>query len=436
MSMKVFSATPLVLAMCVATFATHADTGSAFTAGKPILFQDGDAATRKGLSKYPELADIVEGRFSLATADFNDDGRVELILRGADSSFCGSGGCQTCVVAFSPTRQIKVLLTRYFGGEIAMTNEKVNGYRALASVTNGKIDIADRRSTPMHAALHGRQIAYPMEGVRDPASDGAAAGAANEPAPLANKAEPNKASPSIAGMSLGMTAAEARRILSAHLRGYRHQGEQISEVAFVGVGANTGGAAPFVWQLVAQAGQGQSASKSIQTDTFTVTLSPPPNARVIKIHREIRFTLGHEVDIASLHDQLNGKYGPAFQGASRSMWFFDGQNMPAKAPAATRAEGNCSPLRRSRNLENIFNNVNVYKRGQAIFGLNPACGVVLELEPGAQLKGPTALANTALLDSDGFLNAILDGFAYLNGQAEAAAEQNAAKAKKRPVPTL
>ena len=134
-----------------------------YTPSKPLVFEDGSAQVRKGLSKYQELADIVEGRFSIANADFNDDGRVEIILMGADSNFCGSGGCQTYVVEFLPNKTIKILLSAYFGGEIAMTNEKVNGYRALASVYEGKIDIVNKRDTPMHAALHGKQIVYPMQ---------------------------------------------------------------------------------------------------------------------------------------------------------------------------------------------------------------------------------------------------------------------------------
>lgn len=133
-----------------------------FTIGKSIAFEDGNQSVRKGLSKYPELAEIVEGRFSIANADFNDDGRVEIILMGADSNFCGSGGCQTYVVEILPSKKIKILLSQYFGGSLAMTNEKVNGYRALASVSEGKIEIANK-TMPMHAELLGKQVVYPMK---------------------------------------------------------------------------------------------------------------------------------------------------------------------------------------------------------------------------------------------------------------------------------
>jgi|GEM_PF-1617436 len=150
--------------LCLFTFSAllHAAPTSIYTPQKPLTFTEGSAQMRKGLSQYPALADIVENRFNIANADFNDDGRVEMILMGADSNFCGSGGCQTYVVEFLPNKTIKVLLTAYFGGEIAMTNEKIHGYRALASVHEGKIDIANQRDTPMHAALHGKQIVYPM----------------------------------------------------------------------------------------------------------------------------------------------------------------------------------------------------------------------------------------------------------------------------------
>ncbi|WP_029147845.1 hypothetical protein [Methylophilus sp. 5] len=140
----------------------HAAPTPTYTPQKPLTFADGSAQMRKGLSQYPALAEIVEGRFSIANADFNDDGRAEIVLMGADSNFCGSGGCQTYVVEFLPNKAIKVLVTAYFGGDIAMTNEKVDGYRALASVHQGRIEIANKRGTPMHAALHGKQIVYPM----------------------------------------------------------------------------------------------------------------------------------------------------------------------------------------------------------------------------------------------------------------------------------
>lgn len=160
-SIKPLSALAAVLFFTTSTL-LQAAPANTYTPGKPLVFEDGTAQIRQGLAKYPELADLVEGRFSIANADFNDDGRVEIILMGADSNFCGSGGCQTYVVEFAANKTIHVLMTAYFGGEVAMTNEKVNGYRALASVYEGKIDIANKRDTPMHAALHGKQIVYPM----------------------------------------------------------------------------------------------------------------------------------------------------------------------------------------------------------------------------------------------------------------------------------
>lgn len=153
----------IVSAVLTTSAPTHSIAApSTFTLGKAIVFEDGNPTVRKGLSKYPELAEMVEGRFSIANADFNDDGRVEIILMGADSNFCGSGGCQTYVVEILPSKKIKVLLSQYFGGSLAMTNEKVNGYRALASAYEGKIEIANK-TMPMHAALLGKQVVYPLK---------------------------------------------------------------------------------------------------------------------------------------------------------------------------------------------------------------------------------------------------------------------------------
>ncbi|MDI1299551.1 hypothetical protein [Methylotenera sp.] len=433
-SITKLASTLVLLATITQTFNAVAE--QFFTVTKPLIFKEGNAKLKTVLSKIEDARDVMEGRYLVGSADLNDDGRVEIILQSSDSMNCGSGGCLTVVIEQPVATSTKTytLLSQNLGSSLSVTNEKVGNYRALAGLMqDGSIQVADKKGTP----LYGKQMVYAMNNASAPvdtAKTEIVAPAANSSASQTNNSATDKSAPSIAGISLGMTAAEAKRIMTAHFKSYNNQSDPVSELAFTG--AISTKTAPFVWQLIAETPTYNSASKTIQSDRLDVSLSPPPDARVVKVKRLIRFAVGNEVDVSNLHDQLNSKYGVANNTTGRSLWFFDSKGNLIKAPSAIKAEGNCKVIDAHSKFNNIFNNINVYKKGQPIFGLNPACGSVLEMDPASNLKGPTTVVTTALIDNNGFLNAIVDGFAYLSGQSDAAANQDATKAKSRAVPNL
>ena len=140
------------LLVLVACHDARAQVPPRFTSQHIIQFADGTDAVRKLLSADPSLRELVSGKFSIAREDLNDDGSREMILMAQDSTNCGSGGCAFAVLELRGGK-IATILSRYVAGTLAVTNEKVGAYRALAAVdASGTIVMGDDR----------RQLVYPM----------------------------------------------------------------------------------------------------------------------------------------------------------------------------------------------------------------------------------------------------------------------------------
>lgn len=139
----------------------NAVTQQVYTVAKPILFKPGNDKLKATFAKIEDAKDVMEGKYMVGTADLNDDGRMEIILQSNDSLYCGSGGCLTVVIEQPQPNNPKTftLLSQNLGSSLAVTNEKLGNYRALASLMDdGKIQIADKKGTP----LYGKQMVYPM----------------------------------------------------------------------------------------------------------------------------------------------------------------------------------------------------------------------------------------------------------------------------------
>lgn len=134
-----------------------------YTAGAPLVFEPGTPKISAAFARVPDAKALVQGRFNIANADFNDDGRVEFVLQAADSEFCGSAGCGVYVIEVLPNKKMKVIFSQTLDGNLGLTQEKVGGYRALASLTEaGQIQRVDKKQTPRLAKLHGQQMVYPL----------------------------------------------------------------------------------------------------------------------------------------------------------------------------------------------------------------------------------------------------------------------------------
>lgn len=139
----------------------NAATQQTFTLAKPVLFTPGNAKLTATFAKIEDAKDIMEGKYRVGTVDLNDDERMEIILQSNDSMYCGSGGCLTVVIEQPQANSPKTftLLSQNLGSSLAVTNEKIGNYRALASLMDdGKIQIGDKKGTP----LYGKQMVYPM----------------------------------------------------------------------------------------------------------------------------------------------------------------------------------------------------------------------------------------------------------------------------------
>ena len=129
-----------------------------FTAQHIIQFVAGTDPVRKLLSGDPSLRDMVARDFVMAREDLNDDGSKEMIVIATDSMWCGSGGCATVVLEMRAGK-IVTILSQNLAGSLAVTNEKIGQYRALAAVDDaGAIVAGDRPGTP----LFRKQLVYPM----------------------------------------------------------------------------------------------------------------------------------------------------------------------------------------------------------------------------------------------------------------------------------
>lgn len=135
-----------------------------FTVLHEVKFTPGTVLEHKQLSAVPLLRDLVAEPFLIAREDLNDDGAREIILMATTSANCGSGGCLT-MVAENRAGQISAILDQNLFSSLAVTNEKIGQYRALAAVGDkGTILFGEKQGTP----LFGKQMVYPMTVTQSP----------------------------------------------------------------------------------------------------------------------------------------------------------------------------------------------------------------------------------------------------------------------------
>jgi hypothetical protein len=131
-----------------------------FTANHVITFARGTELQRAAMKKMATVRDMVDGDFVTANEDLSDDGNKEVIVMSRPAAGCGTGGCATVVLQKRPNG-IAIIFNQSVFEPLAVTNEKVGTYRALAVADDkGGIVIGDKRGTPMF----GKQLVYPMNG--------------------------------------------------------------------------------------------------------------------------------------------------------------------------------------------------------------------------------------------------------------------------------
>lgn len=131
----------LVVFVAVLAFASAASAqkGQRFTVHHVIKFTAGTERERAALRKIASVRPMVKGSFEVANEDLNDDGIKETIVMesGVMEGGCGSMGCHTTVTVLEERPAgiaILLLNQRMLEADLAVTNEKVGNYRALAVV--------------------------------------------------------------------------------------------------------------------------------------------------------------------------------------------------------------------------------------------------------------------------------------------------------------
>jgi len=137
---NIFVRAPLIdnfmssLAQAVTTPADHGEENSEmpqFTVGQRLVFRPGDDRAAEMLRATP-ARELVVGAFALALADLDDDGHAELIVQRVTLPGI-TDGRSTMVLKKRKHRYVKLLDCK-LGETLAVTNEKVGRFRALAEL--------------------------------------------------------------------------------------------------------------------------------------------------------------------------------------------------------------------------------------------------------------------------------------------------------------
>jgi len=146
-----------------------AQTPQTFTPKAIVQFAPGGDRERAVLSRMPGLAELIKGQFGLGSADLNGDGKNEIVVV---SLTCDTAGCPVVVIEDNAGRAAPIF-ARKVAGRLAITNEKLNGYYALAA--------ADKAGAIIKDPGTGKQLVY----VVGATAQGATAANAAPPAPVA-----------------------------------------------------------------------------------------------------------------------------------------------------------------------------------------------------------------------------------------------------------
>jgi hypothetical protein len=151
-----------------------AQTPQTFTPKAVVQFAPGGDRERAVLARMPGLAELIKGQFGLGAADLNGDGKNEIVVA---SLTCDATGCPVVVIEDNAGRATPIFARRV-AGRLAITNEKLNGYNALAA--------ADKAGAIIKDPGTGKQLIY----VVGANAQGAAANTAPGASPAARAAPP------------------------------------------------------------------------------------------------------------------------------------------------------------------------------------------------------------------------------------------------------
>lgn len=272
--------TALILSTLLAAPAWGQDTAQ-FSVGEALVFQPGNASVVKLLSQIPDARALLAENFFVAQVDLDDDGKLEIVIRGGGAKACPAGEngeCMTLVLQQRANRAL-TLANQPMLRELFVTREKVNGMRALALADNGRIVVGSRKGTPFYQ----RQIVYRMQA---PAGDTAPAQA--EQAAVAADPGEQRNLPDVVGFKLGMTFPEVRARIAelglkvSHFGAVRIDGLPNSEFRPIVDAGDMGPHGTFFFGFSAPPGTSRLTSVTRAIDYQTQTAAAAPAAVALK----------------------------------------------------------------------------------------------------------------------------------------------------------
>jgi hypothetical protein len=163
--------------------AVGAQAPQTFTLKTIVKFAPGGERERAAFARVPGLADLVKGQFGVGSADLNGNGSAEMILL---SLTCDNAGCPVVVFENKGPGNVAPIFAQKMAGRVAITNESVNGYNAIAAADPSGAIMTDGRT--------GKQLVY-LLGAGAPSAANAAPNPTPAPAtpPKAAAAAPRTA---------------------------------------------------------------------------------------------------------------------------------------------------------------------------------------------------------------------------------------------------
>jgi len=450
----------LALGLVAAAAASFGQAAPQFHIEQVVEFKPGTPKARAMLARVASLRDLVTDPFQVAGVDLNDDGRKEILVMGASSSYCGSGGCLLVVLEQQGNR-MATLLEQNVPGALAVTKEKVGAYRALAALDASgaiAIAIANKPGAPMH----GKAMVYPMaagpatsaflppgqgSGTSEFAPPAAAARA--EVAPT--EAAVNEQTASVAGIRLGMPFDKAEAALNSHATSYRGAMRISKDLPLMAMGPDgrsTG--TPYNYSIQGRKIAVGAAIAGLAEDHVQIVASPPPGIqRVIAVSRRAVFA-GSEQPVANaVLDQLRGRHGSVSlqsrDSHNRDIYFwFLGKNhkslLPPKLPKlpgdSREVHSLCDKLGNEEYTTLIRNGAQVPDSNLRFHGFFRECGTVLVLSMHMTSLGTVAGYNTLLMDFPAYIDAMHAAHSFLQPQADAARARALDAASKRGAPKI
>lgn len=417
-----------------------------YTPGPALDFKPGSAKARATLARIPEVREIVAERFAVASVDLDDDGRNEIVVISESGSFCGSAGCSVTVLSQRGNKAV-VIGGFYSAGALAVTNEKLRGYRALASIDEkGAIAVLNKRGD----AMHGKPMVFAMT-LAAPAGSAAAMAPGAAPAEPATAAQPIAQAPSatpdpapaddraasVLGIRLGLPAAQAEALVRKHAATYNGV-LQVHKYVFK---AQCAGCQAYEFQIAAT-GLANRAPGNIGSDAVIVNLSPPSEgARVISVSRKV--SMKEKIARESLVGQFVERHGkPGSDEPHRVVWYLDARQV-ASVPRNVKYPSGmgtflCAvdPESPGSLLKQAMGSSDEYRRTGVSEPLHVGCGTVLKLDMSQSGAGYVSYFHTVLIDHRAFGNAAVAAHDMLLAQQKITDGKTRDEVRGRAAPKL